>query len=212
MKKVVFGCLGVLVILLVAGGVASYFAYRSAKSYISSFSQLQEIPKINEQVRNTAAFTPPANGELTDDAVARFMAVQTSLRDRLGARVTELDEKYKALDRQNGGEPSITDGLSALKDLGGLILEAKKVQVDALNEQRFSLAEYDWTRKSMYVAAGVPLGMNFDEVIRQAQGGTTPTAESTVDSGATVPEKNKELVAPHAEALRENAGFAFFGL
>ena len=146
MKKFVFGCLGVLVLAAIAGGVAAYFVFQRAKTtlltYSASVTQLQEIPRIEAQVRNKAEFTAPATGELTEDQVARLVAVQQTIKDRLGARVKELDAKYEALSKAHGGNSSISDGLEALKDLGSLVLDAKKVQVDALNAQRFSLAEY----------------------------------------------------------------------
>ena len=217
MKKVVFGCLGVLVVLLIAGGVGSYFLYQKAKStlvtYSTSLTQLKEIPKVEAQVQNKVAFVAPLGGELTADQVTRLLAVQQHVKDRLGTRVKELDAKYQALNKAHGGNSSISDGLEALKDLGSLVLDAKKVQVEALNAQRFSLAEYDWTRKAAYQAAGVPLSASFDEIVRKVQAGGVPTNESfAAGLVGDVPEKNKQLVAPHVETLRQNAGMAFFGL
>jgi hypothetical protein len=141
------------------------------------------------------------------------MSVQRTVRERLGARMKALDTKYDALSERNGGQASISDGLDALKDLGGLIVEAKKIQVEALNAQGFSLAEYGWTRTVVYQAAGVPFSMDFDKVVRAAQSGQAPT-EDVLKEAVTgnVPEKNTQLVAPHVEALRESAGLAFFGL
>ncbi len=217
MKKFVFGCLGVLVVLLIAGGVGSYFLYQKAKStivtYSTSLTQLQEIPRIEAQVQNKVSFAAPLGGELTEDQVTRLLAVQQHVKDRLGARVKQLDAKYEALNKAHGGNSSISDGLEALKDLGSLVLDAKKVQVEALNAQRFSLAEYDWTRKAAYQAAGVPLSASFDEIVRNVRAGSMPTNER-VAAGlvADAPEKNKQLVGPHAETLRQNAGLAFFGL
>jgi hypothetical protein len=213
MKKLAIGCLVVVVVLAVAGGIGAYWLYNKGKGMVASFAQLQEIPKIEAQVQNKGAFTTPDNGELSEEQVARYMSVQRTIKERLGTRVKDLDAKYKALNHKNGGEGSFTDGLEALKDLGTLIVEAKKVQVDALNAQHFSIAEYDWTRTTVYQAAGVPLSMNFDKVIRQAQAGQAPTEESLTEAVAgAVPEKNKALVAPHLEALRDGAGLAFFGL
>jgi hypothetical protein len=212
MKKVAIGCLIVLVLLAVTGGIGACWLYNKGKGMVASLSQLQEIPKIEAQVQNKAAFAAPETGELTDDQVARYIAVQKTIKDRLGARVKDLDAKYKALNSKNGGG-SFSDGIDALKDLGGLVLEAKKVQVDALNAQHFSLAEYDWTRKTVYHAAGVPLTANFEDVIKKAQSGQTPTQESITQAvTGDVPEKNKQLVAPHAQTLRDSAGLAFFGL
>ena len=213
MKKFALGCLGVLVLLAIAGGVAGYYAYNKAKSYVSSFAQLAEVPKIEAQVKNKAAFTAPENGVLTEASVTRFVAVQKTLKDRLGARVKSLDAKYETLNRSNGGNTSFSDGLSALKDLGSLILDAKKLQVEALDQQGFTLAEYDWTRKTVYQAAGIPLGADFEQIIRQAQAGTAPTQGSKTEAVVgDVPEVNKTLVAPYAESLKENVGLAFFGL
>jgi len=214
MKKFVLGCLGVLVLLTIAGGIAGYmFIYRPAKAFVSSFAQMAEIPKIESQVKNKASFTPPGNGELTAAAVTRFVAVQKTLKDRLGARVTSLDAKYEALNKSKNGNTSLADGLSALRDLGSLIVDAKRLQVEALDQQGFSVAEYDWTRKTVYQAAGVPLGADFQEIIRKAQAGTAPTHDSMTERVVgDVPEVNKTLVAPYLEGLKENVGLAFFGL
>jgi len=217
MKKLVLGCLGVLVVLLIAGGVGSYFVYQKAKSTLSTYStsitQLQEIPKVEAQVANKSAFEPPSSGELSADQVTRLVAVQQTIKDRLGASAKQLDAKYSALEKANGGKASFSDAMGALKDLGSLVLEAKKVQVEALNAQHFSLAEYDWTRKTAYHAAGVPLAAGFDEIVKNVQKGMPPTEKAMLQGMVgEVPEKNKELVAPHAALLRENAGLAFFGL
>jgi hypothetical protein len=213
MKKVAIGCLVALVLGAVLVGIGGYWAYNKTKGMVASFSQLQEIPKIEAQVQNKASFTAPGNGELTEDQVTRFIAVQKAIRDQLGARVQELDAKYDALSKKHGSDASIGEGLGALKDLGSLIVEAKKVQVEALNAQHFSLAEYEWARGAAYQAAGVPLSVNFQQIIKDAQAGQLPTGDSVTEAvTGDVPEKNKALIAPHAEALRQSAGLAFFGL
>jgi hypothetical protein len=214
MKKVVLGCLGALVLFAVVGGGAMYwFVYRPAKEYIASFSQLQEIPKLEQQVRNRAAFTPPGTGELTADQLTRFVSAQRMVHDRLGARVKELDAKHKALNKPNGEQPSVIEVLSGLKDLTGLIIDAKRVQIEALNQQRFSLEEYAWTRKTVYAAMGIALG-DFQQAIDKASRGERVTADAMTGGPALgeVPDKNKGLVAPFAKQLEEYAGLAFFGL
>lgn len=212
MKKLAIGCAVVLVVFAVIGGVGAYWMYNKAKGMVTSLTQLQEIPKIEAQVQNRSEFTAPAGGELTEDQVTRYIAVQKTIKDRLGSQVRDLDAKYKTLSAK-GHNGSFSDGIEALKDLGALVVAAKKVQVDALNAQHFSLAEYGWTRKAVYAAAGVPLSANFEEIVKKAQAGQAPTQESFAEAiTGDVPEKNKTLVAPHVELLRENAGLAFFGL
>jgi hypothetical protein len=214
MKKFVLGCSIVVVLLaIVGGGAAYYFVYRPLRSMAAGVMQFKEVPDIERRVQNKAPFTPPANGELTQADVDRFMKVQEQLHTRLGARVDELDKKYKALDKANGGHPSVTEALGAFGDLGSLIVEAKRAQVDALNANRFSLEQYDWTRKAIYAAAGAPMSFDFSQVVKKAASGQTPDSNAMQAAAfGDVPEHNKELVAPHLEKLRERAGLAFFGL
>lgn len=214
MKKVVLGCLGVLVLATIAGGIAGYvFIYRPAKSYVTSFTQLQDFPKLNAEIRNQASFTPPESGELTGDLVDRYLKAQAGIQAALGPRITELDAKYKALETAHEGQSSFSDGLTALKDLGTLLMDAKRAQVSALNAERFSLDEYQWVRGRVYAAAGIPMQGNFEQLIEKASSGETVTSDSMAEAfEGDVPEINKQLVAPHIEKLRDAAGLAFFGL
>lgn len=216
MKKLAIGCAGIIVLLTIVGaGLAYWFVYRPAKSYVSSMAQLQEIPKLHQQVRNKASFTPPADGELTQALLRRYIDAQDALHQRLGARLDELDRKYKALEEANGGNPSLGEAMAALRDLGDLILEAKRAQVDALNQHDFSLAEYEWVRGAAYSALGVPFHEGISEFIESAAGGAVPFGPAAHDGDSPVvkvPARNGELVAPYAEKLRERAALAFFGL
>jgi hypothetical protein len=214
MKKVVLGCLGVLVVATIGAGIAGYFfLYKPAKSYVQSFSQLQELPTLNASIRNKAPFTPPESGALNEELVSRFMAAQQTLHETLGARVDALDAKYKVLREANGSDqPSISEGLGALKDLGGLILDAKRAQVEALNRHAFSLAEYDWVRRRVYAASGIPMSLDIEHMIKQAQEGSSGDGSFAEEIAGPVSETDKQLVAPHLEKLRERAGLAFFGL
>jgi len=217
MKKWVIGCLIVLVLLGVGGVVGTYFVYRWGKgkvdSYVTSVKQFGDVAKIEEQVSNKSSFTAPANGELTTDQVDRFMKVQEGLETKMGARLKELDTKYQALSKSNGGNASITEAFGAISDLGSLIVEAKHTQVELLNAEHFSVDEYNWTRQSIYSAIGVPMTGNFTDALKKAAEGHAPSGDTPHDTIiGVVPEHNKELVAPHADKLKDRAGWAFFGL
>ncbi|HXE79648.1 MAG TPA: hypothetical protein VNK41_02780 [Vicinamibacterales bacterium] len=211
MKKALLGCLGVSVLLLVAAGVLSYiYVYKPAKSFVAGIAQFEEVTKLNAQVQNQSPFSPPAGGELTQDLVDRYMKVQRSLRERMGPTVQELEAKYKAFEGPDARDASISEMLGAIRDLAGLIVEAKRAQVAALNAQGFSLAEYEWVRGSMYAALGVPLQSTFQDALRQAQGEAPAMPMEPMTT--TVPEINKQLVAPYAKELQDGAALAFFGL
>jgi hypothetical protein len=210
MKKLLLGCAVVSVVLVVSGGaLAYYFVYRPAREYVASFAQLQEVPKLNERIRNKATFTPPASGELTPDIVDRFVKAQDALRERMGTRVKELEAKYKGFDQSH--QPSMSEMLGALKDLGALFVDAKRAQVEALNETGFSLEEYQWTRNAIYLAIGMPVHENLEAALRKAAGDSA-AEEAMRDIRVQVPEANRKLVEPFAKKLADNAPLAFFGL
>jgi hypothetical protein len=210
MKKLLLGCAVVSVLLVVGGGAIGYFfVYRPAREYVASFAQLSEVPKLNEQIRNKAVFTPPANGELTPEMVDRFRKAQTALRARMGERVKEMEAKYKGFDKSH--QPSMSEMLGALKDLGGLLVDAKRAQVEALNEVGFSLEEYQWTRNAIYLAMGMPIQENLEAALRKAAGDSA-AEEAMRDIAHEVPEANRKLVEPFTKELADNAPLAFFGL
>jgi hypothetical protein len=210
MKKLLLGCAVVSVLLIVGGGALTYFfVYQPTREYLASFGQLQEVPKLNERIRNRETFTPPASGELTPAMVDRFVKAQDSLRERMGTRVKELEAKYKGFDQAH--QPSMTEMLGALKDLGGLFVDAKRAQVEALNETGFSLEEYQWTRNTIYLAMGMPLHEDLEAVLRKAAGDSA-AEEAMRDIRVQVPEANRKLVEPFAKKLADNAALAFFGL
>src|SRR5690606_4310712 len=96
MKKILIGLLIVFMLLGFGGAAAGYyFVYRPAKAYIASFEKLKELPKLEAQVSNKSSFNAPDNGELNSDRVERFVRTQEALRQRLGTRLDELDQKYK---------------------------------------------------------------------------------------------------------------------
>ena len=162
MKKLAIGC---AIVLVLAGAViagVSYYAYRQARAMFAQFAELGQVPEIEQRVRNKSAFVAPANEELTARQVERLVQVQTRVRQRIGERFGELERKYKVLADKR--EATIADAptlLAAYRDLAAGWLEAKRIQVDALNEAGLSLQEYRWIRDQAYKAIGVPF-MDFD--------------------------------------------------
>lgn len=219
MNKPLVGCLAGVVVLAVGGAVGAYhFLWRPTRAYVTSFTKLQEIPRLNQQVRKQSAFTPPAGQLLSADAVERFLATQRSIVKQLGQRVDELHAKYRLLTPEGGTprQPSFTEIVNAYRDLAGLIVDAKRAQVEALNQQQFSLAEYEWTRQRIYEAAGIPNVVDLEQALRAIAEGRKEDAESArvkpATSAADIPEANRTLVAPYQKELTDRAVFVAFGL
>lgn len=221
MKKLLIGCLVVLVLGAVALGVGAYFLYRAAspvvqnaREYLDRFSQLSELDK---QIKNQSPHSAPASGELSNEQVDRFARVQEHMRATLGQRFNEIDEKYKHLkaNADSSRQPTFGEMFSALGELAGVVTDARRAQVDALNQEGFSSAEYAWVKSRVYQAAGVELSgaIDFQKIAEAARKGTGIDAIRVPDAPlAAVPAKNRELVKPHVQRMDEWLPLAFFGL
>jgi hypothetical protein len=216
MKKFAIGCAIVLVVLLVVGGVASYFVYQKFVGPIAKFAtNMQQVATIEKEVKNTSSFKAPENGELTEEMVSRFIKVQEHIQTKLGKRMDELKATYDKLDSSLDAEKrkaSFTEAMGALGDLAALLVDAKKAQVEGLNQANYSVSEYEWVRNQVYAAVGVVAG-GFDvkRLAEQAKAGNVQFSPGEKESLPDVPEKNKELVAPYEKQLKEWAPLAFFG-
>lgn len=223
MKKLLFGCLGILVLAAILFAVSGYFLYRaaspmldSARSYLSNLSKISELDK---EVVNQSPYGAPANSELTESQVQRFARVQDSVKQSLGQRMNEIEEKYKRFkgNADNREQPSFSDMLSALNDLAGVFTQARRYQVDALNAEKFSQSEYTWVRDRVFQAAGKEVVSGVDlkrigEQIRNNTGGTVDVSRAPSVPLPPVPDKNRELVKPYLDRMDSWVPLAFFGL
>jgi hypothetical protein len=172
------------------------------------------VTKLGEEIRIKTAFEPPASGELTQQQVERFVAVQSRVRSDLGDRWEQIEKKSKELKARTDANPNdwtLAEFSSVFSDIGNIWIEARKSQVKALNIQRFSEGEYEWVRRRVYEAAGVQLAGQIDlskiESLAGSQGVTVPHMDLP-----KVPQKNTELVKPHAAKIKEWIPMAALGL
>lgn len=207
MKKFLVGCLVVVVVLFIGGGMAGYFfvikpgwdLVKDAGSFATEFQTL------NSQVEETSGYTPPADGDMEPAQLERYLATQRDMRGELESQIQVLDEKWKEIQqdiRDQGRDASITEIATAYRDLGGLLLEAKRSQVAALNRHDFSLEEYVWVRNQAYRALGEEVA-----VAMAAMGDQGDLGDQRQVSDEVI-----EMVSKHREELMENHLFAWFGL
>jgi hypothetical protein len=191
MKKALAGCLIVaLLALVVGGGALWYFVLRpgwnAASELVEAGKQWADLAQIDAQVENQGSFEPPADGRLAGDTLQRFLAVQQDLDARIGARLGTLEARYREIEAQqraSGRTPGVQDLLGAYGDLFGLLKEARQAQVEALNAQKLSLAEYRWARNQAYAALALT-------AMPQLPPGTDTTLAA-----------NAEALRPHRELL-----------
>jgi len=221
MKKLLFGCLGIAVLALVLFVVGAFILYRtgrplydSARNYITG---LTELGKLDDSIVNKTPYAPPANGELTAGQVERFARVQDHVRQALGQRMNEIEQKYKSLkvNADNKQPPSMGEVISGLNDIANVFLQARRFQVDALNQEQFSQAEYSWVRDRVFQAAGREAAASIDlKKIEDAVKKNTGIEHVPAPEIPTVnvPARNRELVKPYLDRMDSWIPLAFFGL
>lgn len=163
MKKVLAGCLGVSVLGLVLGGGALWWfvlrpAWNAGSEMMAAAQQWAELVQIESRVDTTTPFEAPADGLIPPQSLQRFVAVQQRIDAAVGDRLKVLESRYDEMQARNkaqGTEPGLQALIGAYGDVFGLLREVKQQQVDALNAQRMSLAEYRWTRMQSYSALGL---------------------------------------------------------
>jgi hypothetical protein len=222
MKKILGGCLIVIVVAFIALGVAGYYAYRAAKPMIDSagdyMARAREMVSIGDRITNKAPYVPPVNGELTLSQVDRFIAVQGRVRADMGDRWGQIEAKSAEIQRRtenNKTDLSLNEVASVFSDLANIYIEARKVQVNALNVHKFSDDEYSWVRRRVYEAAGMQLahGIDMSRIEDIARSGAQKSGMNMPDiSKPEVPPTNIRLVTPHVAKLKEWIPMAVLGL
>ena len=222
MKKILGGCLIVAIIAMIGFGVAGYYAYRAAKPMIDSagdyIARAREMVSIGDRINNKMPFEPPVTGELTAAQVDRFVAVQGRVRSDMGDRWGQIEAKSAEIQRRaqnNKTDLSMSEVASVFSDLANIYIEARKVQVNALNVHKFSDDEYSWVRRRIYEAAGVQLahGIDMSRIEEIARSGARKSGMNLPDIPTPqIPETNSRLVKPHIAKLKEWMPLAVLGL
>jgi hypothetical protein len=215
MKKLAIGCLVVFVVVGAAVAGIGYYGYLKVRSTVAQLAELQKVPEIERGIRVKTPFVVPASGELTASQVDRFMKVTTAVRDRLGKDMAAFERNYKTL----AGKKDFTAAdmpalLSAYRDMATGWLDAKRAQVDALNEVGLSLDEYRWIRSEAYRALGVPfIDVDFSRIAEQARSGQQ-SAPVLIGGALTGPgpASNLKLVERYRKQLEDFVPLASFGL
>lgn len=221
MKKVLGGCLALVLIGVVGLGLALFYGYRAARPLLddvrSKLEQGRELAAMSDRVTNRSDYAPPPSGELSENQVQRLLSVHERVRQTMGPQWSELQTRAGAVEskaRAGGRDLTFTEVGTILSEFGGLLRDARRAHVDALNAEAFSNREYSWVRMRVFEAAGLEVAHGIDwssleDLIKKGseQSGVTVPPVSLPE----VPAKNRELVKPHVAQLKEWMPLALFG-
>ncbi|GIW28655.1 MAG: hypothetical protein KatS3mg070_2018 [Meiothermus sp.] len=201
---------GFLLLLALAGWAAYALLIRPAQTLVNDFRQ---IITLDQGVVRQTAYTPPENGQLSPEQVQRFVKVQQSVKQQLGERYRRVEARLNQLANQQVGQLVLDyrTALDLFREGGSLMLDAKRIQVQALNRQNFSLEEYAWVRTQTYAALGygVP-NLNPQELLRQI--GARDFNPRVELAKPEAPAANVRLVEPFRDELVSYYPFTWFGL
>ena len=205
LRNIAIGC---ATFLLLSGLVSGFLIYRyivrPVQRIASSVEQLTDLSAFNERIQNTRDFVIPEDGVLSEQQFERFLKVQNELRTRLGGELTSLRDRLEPYTDQDLNFNDARELLAGARELPNLLSEIKDEQVQALNEEGFSLEEYAWVRREILRAAGDTLqSLNLSELLGDSA--------ELPDTDGPVPEENKDLLEPYRERLDELLGFTLFG-
>lgn len=215
MKKLAIGCGVVVLVVGVAVVGIGYYGYLKMKSTFSQLAELGQVTDIERGVRIQTAFAAPESGELTAAQIDRLVKVQTHVRERLGASGAAIERNYKTLlGKKDNDITDLPALLGAYKDMAKALIDAKKAQVEALNDAGLSLGEYRWIRSQAYRALGIPfVDMDFARIAERAKNGGNPGVISMNGAlGDKGPEANLKLAEKYRKALEDYMPLATFGL
>lgn len=201
---------GTIVLLLVIGGT---FFYLRVYKPISSPLMAMSTARILEERRltNHDPFTATGSGKLTADQVRRFVAVEETVDTKVAGGAAALAAQQAALERADAdGQLTVRTALSAFGEIKPILMDAKMTQIDAMNRERFSKAEFEWVRNQLYRGAG----------LRFARIDVSEILDGVQDAGVRVraapdgpaPDANRVFAQPLAARLEQWRAFAFFGL
>src|SRR5215203_668368 len=137
MKKILTGCLIVLVIAMIGFGVAGYYAYRLGRPMFDSASdyvtRARDLGQLGDRVANKAPYVPPADGALTVSQVERFVAVQGRVLTELGDLWTDVETKSAEIRKKTQGNEALSfaDVRTIFSDVANIYIEARRAQVTA---------------------------------------------------------------------------------
>ncbi len=216
MKNTTAWTIGLVVLLVGSGAVALYFlVYQPFISpMLQQGRQLEQLQTMNTRIERQEPFTPPADSQLTEAQVDRYLAVQRAIYDSVHTRLDSAAATIRDLERRDrsGEEPGLQAVLDWFSSFSGALATAKRVQVRALNAQDFSLGEYRWVRTQVFRARGKQApSLGVGRAMGQSQAGLRIDQALPAYDGP-VPTETRSLVASHTSAIDSLDVVVRFGL
>jgi len=206
----VIGCGATLAILLLLGGAAAWwFVGRPLLQVYGAIQDVRSVERLDDRVRNRAAYTPPTDGLLSEAQVVRFLDVQGGMAAAATGRLDRLQARFEQLEGRDFAWRDALGLAGVYTDFFRLLVDTKESQVAALDAAGFSAAEYAWVRREVLRAAGLEGSTDLGAFVGALTGGEGSPARP---QPAAAPQANRDLVERYRERLDETLILAVIGL
>jgi hypothetical protein len=202
---------GTLLLLLVVAGAIFYVrVYRPIGSPLMAMGAGRTLEE--RRLQNHKEFLPPPLGELTEVQVANFMTVEEAVEKEIATGAAILAKHQADLERASEANAlSVRTALAVFGDIKPFYLNAKVAQIGAMNRAGFSKDEFEWVRKRLYGAAGIPFSqLDVSEVLDGVNDAVVVVRRFKPPEHS--PEHNEGLALPLGSKLHGWGALAFFGL
>lgn len=207
-KKILTGCLVVLLLALVGAVAGWWFILRpmwnagleGAKEWVSAVD-------LGSDITNQSPYDPPVDGRMTPAQAEAFVRVQKRIAADMGPDLARLARQ--AGDRAQGGAaPSLADLGNAYGELAGSVTKLRAAQAAGVNEVGLSREEYAWIRRQSLAAMSQLVPMpDAGDVAGLAGLPGLPDFTAPEDAASLEAARhNAELLRPHLPLLRETLG------
>lgn len=168
MKKVLVGCLFILVFGMFATCAGGYFfVWRPISGFVA---QGQSFLNFETRLANQTPYNGPADHKLSPQQVEQFVAINRAVSASLGENVDALRQVLNQQSQDVQEFRQIFETLGELKRVLEIAVTARDVQVDALNTASMSVHEYRWVR-DRFLSALAP-GVDLTQLQNSFQNGT----------------------------------------
>lgn len=208
-KKILTGCLVVVLVAVIGLGLAWWFVLRpmwtAGGEMVSGAKDWATTLDLGKDITNDAPFTAPADGRLTPAQVEALVQVQAVVVREMGADLSTLAERARSLEAARTGSqpPSLPELAMAAREVSGLVSRLRAAQSAGVNEAGLSRQEYAFVRRQALLA--LPLLVDVP-----APGGLPGLSLDVPSSPAALEaaQYNAELLRPHLPLLQQTLGAA----
>jgi hypothetical protein len=209
-KKLLTGCLVVVLVLVVGAGAAWWFLLRpmwnAGGEMLSGAKDWATSLDLGDDITNQAPYDPPADGRLTPAQVSALVKVQEVVVREMGSDLRALAERAQQAQQARAADqpPDLQDLATAYRETSALLGRLKAAQAAGVNAAGLSRDEYAFVRRQ--ALAALPLLVDVQGMPGLPGLPGLEAAAPRDDAEREAARHNAELLRPHLPLLRQTLG------